>query len=178
MLAKGATTVKKAKKQQNPSLDVEGLPWPLSVPWSGSFLLSSKPCRDYIAHGVFSDMEVMIVSMYRWKMIESSADISELRDEMVGLLQKFYPDFRFADGIETWDGFKDEEFQDLNTLLYDERLSASYLMYNSQVQEIIKFCAKQPVMLADPSGEKDSARVRAAFREFISVSFLYLRVLT
>ena len=89
MLAKGATTVKKAKKQQNPSLDVEGLPWPLSVPWSGSFLLSSKPCRDYIAHGVFSDMEVMIVSMYRWKMIESSADISKLRDEMVGLLRNF-----------------------------------------------------------------------------------------
>ena len=107
VLAKGTTTVEKAKKQQNPSLDVEGLPWPLSVPWSGSFLLSSKPSRDYIAHGVFADMEVMIVSMYRRKMIESSADISELRDEMVGLLRKFYDDFRFADGIETY--FEDED---------------------------------------------------------------------
>ena len=48
----------KAKKGR---INAQDLPWPLSVPWPGSFLKSSKPERDYLVHAIFADIEVEIV---------------------------------------------------------------------------------------------------------------------
>ena len=174
-LGRAGTKVAEAKVTQIPSIDIDGLPWPLSVPWSGSFLTSANPARDFPAHGIFADIEMEIVRTYRQRMIESSADIALLRGEIEALFREFYPNFQFADGIATPLEFNDEEFQDLDTLLIEEKLKASHSKYVNQVEEIIKFCAKQSVLLAKPSGENDSARVRDRFDKFIRASFLLFK---
>jgi len=172
MLCRSGTSVADAKTLQPSRIDVEGLPWPLSVPWSGSFLTSSNPSRDLPAHGIFADIEAEIVPKYRETMIQSYPDIGDLRQNIASLLE-FYQkaEFEFPDGIP--DPEYDEEmmvYEKPEAILLNERLSASHMRYNSQIEEIIKCCAKQPVMLAHPSGDLDSAVVREAFEDFITVS--------
>ena len=137
-LGRAGTKVSEAKVTQIPSINIDGLPWPLSVPWSGSFLTLANPARDFPVHGIFADIEMEIVRTYRRRMIESSADIFMLRGAI-------------------------------------EQLKASHLKYVSQVEEIIKFCAKQSVLLAKPSGKNDSAQVHDRFDKFIRASFLLFK---
>jgi len=158
-------------------IDIEGLPWPLSVPWPGSFLTSGNAARDFNAHAVFADMEKETVKGYREQMISSHIDIGDLRNEIVNLLGKYYAKedpqavgWYFADSISLPAYNSDTSFEDREDTLLNDALNQSYSEYNSQVQEIIKFCARQPVMLAHPSGDKDNAFVRKAFQDFITVS--------
>ena len=172
-LGRQGTSVAKAKKQQD-TLDIKGLPWPLSVPWSGSFLTSTKPRRDLVSHGVFADIEMAVVQSYRRKMIEKFRNIGSFRLHLEELLQSYMEEglkFKFADGINfTLDIYGELEFEEHETVLLNHRLSASSSQYKSEVNDIIKFFAKQPVMLSHPSGDKDSAKVRNAFKDFIEVS--------
>ena len=146
--------------------DHTDLPWPLRVRWSGSFQTSSNHKRDYPPHAIFADIEVEIVSKYRKKMIESFPDIGALRDKISKLLQD---DYSFPDGIKT-PTYGKETGSMLESVLLVEQLSASHAEYARQIQAMIKFCGKKSVMLAHPSGDKDSAVVREGFKDFIDVS--------
>jgi hypothetical protein len=169
VLCRSGTSANKAKECQ-PSFDsVDNLPWPLSVPWSGSFLISSNPSRDLIAHGIFGDIEDYIVSKYRENMIRRAPAIGQLRDDICVIFRSVFGEFEFADGIET------PEYHNMGNqeaMLIKEKLSASYSKYSSQVEDIIKYCGKQSVILAHPFGDKDSVVVREAFEGFITVSGL------
>jgi hypothetical protein len=174
MLCRAETPANKAKECQ-PSCH-DDLPWPLSVPWSGSFLISSNPTRDLISHGIFADIEEDIVSGYRKGMIASIAEIGQLRDDICGILCFTFGEFQFADGIETpeYHHHPKSAAGIADRMLRKEQLSASYMTYTSQVEDIIKFCGKQSVMLAHPFGDKDSVVVREAFKGFITVSVLQI----
>lgn len=177
VLVKGSPANKNPKESQRPVFrSNEDLLWPLSAPWQGSYIISSNPARDFPRHGIYAAMEVEVVDMYRQRMINSSSEISMLRRDISELLGSFYPPsadpFQYPDGLNAP---SEEEFSqvaddDIDALERSERSSASYERYAAQVQEIIKFCGKQPVMLAHPSGSRDSAVVRDAFDDFIKVS--------
>jgi hypothetical protein len=161
------------KKSQRPVFQSNGnLLWPLSVPWSGCFLISANPARDFPRHGIVAAIEVDIVEQYRQKMINASPEIGMLRNDISQVLGTPSDPYRFADGLHTPSKKEYSEMgeEDIEALVRRERLSASYARYGNEVQEIIKFCAKQSVMLAHPSGNEDSALVRDAFADFIDVS--------
>ena len=173
MLCRQGTSVAQAKECQPSPIDAEDLPWPLFAPWSGSFLTSANPSRDLVAHGIFADIEEKIVDSYRERMFMENPDICQLRIELRELLQTYMPEkvvFGFPDGIDPPALDPETTFETRDKVLLNERLKASHSRYASQVEEIIKFCAKQPVMLVHPEGEKDSAEVREAFDDFIYVS--------
>jgi hypothetical protein len=173
LLCRAGTSASKAKECQ-PIVDHDDLPWPLSVPWSGSFLTSSNPSRDFPAHGIFGQIEELVVSEYRAELIEGFEKIGDLRNQIVAVLSCYLDPgskFEFADGIKT-PSYSLEKPMDLDSMLLEGRLKTSYENYNSQMLEIMKFCGKQSVMLAHPFGDKDSAVVRKAFEDFITVSSL------
>jgi hypothetical protein len=161
MKARKDTPFEAAKKSQPSRIDIEGLPWPLTVPWSKSFLTSKHAGRDYIPHMIYADIEATIVPLYRPKMINSQ--VEELRSEIAEVLGVHLPnrfDFEYPDDI-VYDYDEDENWvENPESILLQERLSASHSKYNSQVEEIIKCCAKKSVMLAHPSGTYESAVVR------------------
>jgi hypothetical protein len=179
MLARGSS-VKKAKKTQPSVIDLEDLIWPLSVPWSGSFLTSANTARDFPRHGVFAGIEEHVVNRYREGMVHRIPEINNLRYQISLLLGDFlikedegnHPVYTFPDKIPTLD--EDDEgmegVTELGPLLLQEQVSNSFTTYNREVEDIVKCCAKQSVMLAHPSGSKDSAVVREAFDAFIKVS--------
>ena len=78
--------------------------------------------------------------------------------------------FGFPDGINPPALDPKTTFETHNKVFLNKRLKASHSRYTSQVEEIIKFCAKQLVMLVHPRGEKDIAEVQEAFEDFIYVS--------
>jgi len=170
VLARAGTKVGQAKKWQPSRIDVEGLPWPLTVPWMGSFLTSSNPSRDLVKHGIFADMEVELVSKYRLKLVESCHTIGLLRGEIADFFTSFMDEeFVYPDDLDSPVYYK-SQMKEVDTVVHNERLLASHLNYNKQVEEIIKFCGKQSVLLAHPSSDKDSVVVREAFEVFIDVS--------
>ena len=168
-------SVKVSKTCQPALIDYEGLPWPLSVPWSGSFLTSSNPTRDFPRHGVYALIEKHIVSLYREEMIQSTPEIGVLRSDISCVLTKYLPDgtYTFADNIQTPELYETRRFTELETVLHCDRLSKSFSNYNNQVEEIIKCVAKQTVLLANPFGDEDSYLVRGAFESFVDVSLSF-----
>jgi hypothetical protein len=166
----GSSNLKRSQPNVN---DAEGLPWPLQVPWSGSFITSQNPSRDLVAHGIFATMEVNLVKGYREKMILNHYEVGNLRHTIAQVLS-FYLDandeYHFADGIEVPVSYSGDALETLAKVLLDEQLVVSYTKYNSEVEEIIKCCAKQSAMLAHPKGDLDSHVVRKAFSDFITVS--------
>ena len=171
-LARKGQSVLLAQRSQPSVIDVEGLPWPLSVPWVGSFLTSSNPSRDLLRHGIFAEMEVELVAKYRELLIGDHEAIGNLRSEISLILEGYLGndiEFQFPDGIEI-PSYGNKTQEKLASILLSERLSTSHERYNNQVEDIIKFCARQPVMLAHPHGDEDSIVVREAFVDFINVS--------
>lgn len=153
----------------------EHLLWPLTVPWPNSFVTSSNPARDFPRHGVFAAIEVDIVDRYRQKMIYASPEIGKLRRDILDILAHYNTlddPYRFPDGLITpeKDGYGEKVDENIDEFLRAQRLSASFKRYTSEVEEIMKFCGKQSVMLGHPSGSKDSIVVREIFDEFIEVS--------
>lgn len=172
LMCHAGTSQDKALTCQPPRLVQKNLPWPLSVPWPGSFLISKNTSRDYIPHAIFADMEKEMVSSYREEMILETPEIGEIRGLVADQLTPFMngQPFVFADGIEMPDYNDEFRFVKLQAVLRQERLSASYLKYNTEMEHIVKFCEKRSVMLAHPSGDLDSVPVREAFGAFITVS--------
>ena len=171
-MCRQGTSVKEAKVLQPSRIDHEDLPWPLTVPWSGSFLVSSNANRDFISQGIFGVIEEELVRSYRADMLKQYPEIAELRQEISQIFSDHLPAataFIFPDGIE--DVLNDKvKYQEASSVLLQERLLASHSLYKSQLEEIIKFCGKQNVMLANPAGNQDSPEVRLAFKQFIEVS--------
>lgn len=162
----------KSKSRQPATIIADDLPWPLSVPWSGSFLTSSNPARDFPRHGVYAAIEAYVVPLYRVDMIERYPEVGDLRNDISEILGQYVEGdepFAFADGIETPETYGVQHTQ-LDAVLESDRLSDSFVRYHSEVKEIIRCCAKQTVMLAHPFGNQDSALVREAFEDFITVT--------
>ena len=105
-------------------------------------------------------------------MIESITGIGALCDEISRLLDKHYQGegYSFPDSIKTLIYSENSQSVVLETLLLDKQLSASAIKYNKQLVKIIKYCGKQSILLAHPSGDEDCATVHEAFKEFISVT--------
>ena len=78
-------------------------------------------------------------------------------------------EYEFTDGIKTPTNYS-ASFAPLQEVICSEKISTSFAMYTNEVNEIVKMCAKQSIMLAHPSHNLDSHRVREAFDGFISVS--------
>lgn len=174
-MAREGWSASKAQTVQQGLIDVEDLPWPLTTPWSRSFLTSGNFARDFHRHAVYGLVEKFIVASYRQMMIKSSYEIGQLRKDILKLLERYMPDFKFPDGIVTPSQKEYNEVDNpdnLEDLLQTTNLTASFSKYNKDVEDIIKFCSKKSVMLANPNGSRDSAVVRRAFRKFIKVSGL------
>lgn len=157
---------------QESRINYEGVPWPLTVPWLGSFVWSANPARDFPRHGVFATIEEHVVSLYRETMITQNPEVGELREDIISIFNAYCREgssFTFADGIPTPDTYT-KAFVQTEQVLLEERLSASFAKYRSEVNEIIQFCAKKSVMLAHPLDNRDSAPVRDAFDGLIAVS--------
>ena len=56
MICRAGQSAKQLRVVQPARIDHENLPWPLSVPWSGSFVSSQNPTR------VSGDMQYMLLS--------------------------------------------------------------------------------------------------------------------
>jgi hypothetical protein len=177
-------SVTKAKKIQPEFIQYWGLIWPLRVPWSGSFLTSAHHARDFPRHGVFAGIEEYVVEQYREKMVLEICEIGSLRFRISELLTDYHSEHE--NGINSTYIFPDE-YQvspwadgltktSLETLLREEKLGQIFSKYKSEVEEIIKCCSKQSVMLAHPSGTQDSAVVRDAFKTFITVSVRWFQM--
>ena len=159
----GSSVNKSMRVQKRPANEKGLLPWPLTVPWSGSFLTSKNPTRDFPEHGVYAGIEAHVVSMYRPAMVQGWTEIGMLRKSIADILGSYLADgkeYYYPDNIQT---------PQIITESSDPG-SSSFLRYYSQVEEIIKFCAKQQVMLAHPGLNKDSASVRKSFEQFTMVS--------
>ena len=171
-MCRSGQPVRKSKMSQPGLIDYEGLPWPLSVPWSGSFVTSANPSRDFPRHAMYGLIEEYIVPLYRVDMIQNTPEIGVLRDDISDILRQYLSDedYTFPDKIQTPERYEVRRFSQFQTVLHSDRLTESFSKYNNQVEDIIKSVAKHPVLLANPFGDKDSVVVREAFEGFIQVS--------
>lgn len=99
-LAKSEWSAVKSKHLQPSIIDIEDendkdIPWPLTMPWPGSFLASSNLLRNYPRHAIFALVEQQVISLYRQKMIEESPAIGELRNGIMNILSRYLPDDDF-----------------------------------------------------------------------------------
>lgn len=182
-IARGdASTLSKARARakgnallQPGRTDLEDLPWPLSVPWPGSFLTSNNIGRDFSKHAMFATIEAHVVSLYRLQMIEDSPAIGNLRDDLVETLSRYLPEgetFSLPDGIATPEYDVEMADEDVETMLKMEKQQAVFTAYETEILDMIKYCSKKKVLLAAPGGSLDNERVRKAFGAFIEVSLL------
>lgn len=172
-MCRSGSTVSKSKESQPAVIDYDGLPWPLSAPWSGSFLTSANPSRDFPKHGVYAGIEAHIVSIYREDMISAHPEIGYLRDDLKEVLRDYLHDqeeYEFPDGIETPHPYRQKLLTKLDEALLKDQHSAAFSRYQGEVEDIIKFCSKQSVMLVQPGANEDNSEVRGAFTHFINVS--------
>ncbi|KAF8799686.1 hypothetical protein BYT27DRAFT_7316212, partial [Phlegmacium glaucopus] len=165
----------RGQSMQFPTINVEGLPWPLTVPWVGSFLTSANPARDFPKHATFALIETEVVSLYRKDMIKACPTIGSLRLEISATLDHYQPadslKFKLPDGIKVPDAEDYENPVDddvpVETLVQNDQLASSFSDYTEELQDIIKYCGKKKIMLAVPGGSRDNERVRDAFEVFI-----------
>lgn len=172
MICRAGQSAKQLRVVQPARIDHENLPWPLSVPWSGSFVSSQNPTRDFWRHAVYAAIEAFVVPLYRDGMIKKYPEVGELRNDISSVLENYNTgeiEYAFPDGIKTPTNYS-ASFAPLQEVIRSEKISTSFAMYTNEVNEIVKMCAKQSVMLAHPSHNLDSHRVREAFDGFISVS--------
>ena len=181
-LAKSGWSAVKSKYLQPSIIDVEDqndkdIPWPLTMPWPGSFLASSNLLRDYPQHAIFALVEQQVVSLYRQKMIEESPAIGELHNGIMDILSRYLPDndfFVFPDGIQTPENYeeKEDEEPNIDTIILSDYWTTNCLEYATEISDIIKYCSKKKIMLAKPGGAMDNERVREHFEAFIEVSIV------
>jgi len=148
-LGKGGWSSIKSEGLQPGRINIEGLLWPLTVPWSNSFLTMSNIVRDFPRHAVSALVEKNVVELYHPEMIAELPAVGTLRREMTEILTRYLPDkdeFAFADGIQQTT-YKEKKDIKLESLLKNERQMTMFGGYNSELADIIKYCSKKKIIL-------------------------------